>query len=49
VTAGGRVLNLVGLGSDVAAARKVAYAAAGTVDFAGKRYRSDIAHDGVHD
>ena len=49
VTAGGRVLNLVGLGRDVAAARDMAYAAAETVDFAGKQYRKDIAHDGAHD
>jgi phosphoribosylamine--glycine ligase len=48
VTAGGRVLNLVGLGRDVAAAREMAYAAAETVDFAGKQYRKDIAHHGAH-
>ena len=48
VTAGGRVLNLVGLGRDVAAARDTAYAAVETVDFAGKQYRKDIAHHGAH-
>ena len=48
VSAGGRVLNLVGLGRDVAAARDTAYAAVETVDFAGKQYRKDIAHHGAH-
>jgi phosphoribosylamine--glycine ligase len=43
VTAGGRVLNVVGLGDDVAAARKAAYAAAGDIEFTGKQYRTDIA------
>ncbi|CAN5329597.1 MAG: phosphoribosylamine--glycine ligase [Acidimicrobiia bacterium] len=43
VTAGGRVLNLVGLGADLAASRAAAYAAAETVDFHGKQYRKDIA------
>ncbi len=43
VTAGGRVLNVVGLGDDVAAARKAAYAAAEDIEFTGKQYRTDIA------
>ena len=43
MTSGGRVLNMVGLGDDLAAARSAAYAAAETVDFAGKQYRKDIA------
>jgi phosphoribosylamine--glycine ligase len=45
VTAGGRVLNVVGLGRDVAGARAAAYRAAETIDFAGKHYRTDIAGD----
>ncbi len=43
VTAGGRVINVVGTGSDVAAARVTAYAAADLIDFEGKQFRSDIA------
>ena len=42
VTAGGRVLTLVGLGDDLAAARERAYAAAAGVTFAGAHYRRDI-------
>jgi phosphoribosylamine--glycine ligase len=43
VTAGGRVLNAVGSGSDLASARAAAYAAASRVSFRGAWYRSDIA------
>jgi phosphoribosylamine--glycine ligase len=43
VTAGGRVLNLTGLGETVAEARKRAYAAAERVQFDGKQMRTDIA------
>jgi phosphoribosylamine--glycine ligase len=43
VTAGGRVLNVTGLGADVAAARDAAYAAADMIEFAGKQLRRDIA------
>jgi phosphoribosylamine--glycine ligase len=43
VTAGGRVLNLTGLGPDPATARQRAYDAAEAVDFDGKQMRSDIA------
>jgi phosphoribosylamine---glycine ligase len=43
VTAGGRVLSVTGLGPDAAAARAAAYAAADTIDFAGKQVRRDIA------
>ena len=43
VTAGGRVLSVTGLGADAAAARAAAYAAADTIDFAGKQVRRDIA------
>jgi len=43
VTAGGRVLNVTGLGSDAAAARDAAYAAADVIAFDGKQVRRDIA------
>ena len=43
VSAGGRVLNVVGSGADVAAARAAAYELAGTVSMAGGWYRRDIA------
>jgi phosphoribosylamine--glycine ligase len=43
VTAGGRVLTVVGLGADLAAARERAYAAAGRISFAGVQRRGDIA------
>jgi phosphoribosylamine--glycine ligase len=42
LTAGGRVLTVVGLGGDLAAARRHAYAGAERVSFQGMRYRSDI-------
>jgi phosphoribosylamine---glycine ligase len=44
VSAGGRVLNAVGSGPDVAAARARAYELAGTVSLRGGWYRRDIAH-----
>jgi len=43
VTDGGRVLNLVGSGPDLAAARSGAYRAAGLIRVRGGWYRSDIA------
>jgi phosphoribosylamine---glycine ligase len=43
VTAGGRVLNVTGLGPDPAAARERAYDAAGRISFDGMQVRSDIA------
>jgi len=43
VTAGGRVLNLTGLGPGAAEARERAYEAAQVIDFAGKQMRTDIA------
>ncbi|HEY0952267.1 phosphoribosylamine--glycine ligase [Nocardioides sp.] len=43
VTAGGRVLAVRAVGSDVAAARRTAYAAAELVSFPGMQRRSDIA------
>ncbi len=43
VTAGGRVLNVVGLGSDVVAARIAAYAAVAEIHWPGVHHRTDIA------
>jgi phosphoribosylamine--glycine ligase len=43
VTAGGRVLSVTALGSDAAAARDAAYAAADMIDFPGKQLRRDVA------
>ncbi len=43
ISAGGRVLNVVGTGRDVAAARAAAYELAGTVQLRGGWYRRDIA------
>ena len=43
VSAGGRVLNAVGSGPDIAAARVAAYALAATVGLRGGWYRRDIA------
>jgi phosphoribosylamine--glycine ligase len=47
VTAGGRVLNVTGLGTTPGVARDRAYAAAGRIDFDGKQLRSDIASRAV--
>ena len=43
VTAGGRVLNVTGIGSSPAEARDRAYAAADRIQFEGKQLRRDIA------
>ena len=43
VSAGGRVLNVVGSGADAGAARRTAYELAGTVEMRGGWYRRDIA------
>jgi phosphoribosylamine--glycine ligase len=43
VTAGGRVLNVTGLGETVSDARRRAYAVAEQVQFDGKQMRTDIA------
>jgi phosphoribosylamine---glycine ligase len=43
VTAGGRVLNVTGLGADPAAARERAYEAAARIEFEGMQMRGDIA------
>jgi len=48
VTAGGRVLNVTGLGPDIAAARATAYAGVSRISWPGMQYRSDIAADAVH-
>ncbi len=42
VSAGGRVLNVCALGSDLAAALDLAYAAVPAIDWPGKVFRSDI-------
>jgi len=47
VTAGGRVLNLTGLGPDAATARERAYDAAEAINFDGKQMRRDIAERAV--
>lgn len=47
VTAGGRVLNLTGVGPDAATARDLAYRAASEVSFEGKQMRTDIAERAV--
>jgi phosphoribosylamine--glycine ligase len=44
VTNGGRILNVTALGDSIADARRAAYDAAGRIDFAGVRFRRDIAH-----
>ena len=43
VSAGGRVLNVVGSGPDIAAARAAAYQLAATISLRGGWYRHDIA------
>ncbi|MFZ1385637.1 MAG: phosphoribosylglycinamide synthetase C domain-containing protein, partial [Propionicimonas sp.] len=43
VTAGGRVLAVVGTGDDLTAAREAAYAAVAEVSFDGAFHRTDIA------
>jgi phosphoribosylamine--glycine ligase len=44
VTNGGRILSVTALGDSLAAARASAYDAASHIDFAGVRFRRDIAH-----
>ncbi|MRN38056.1 phosphoribosylamine--glycine ligase [Neisseria sp. N95_16] len=48
VTNGGRVLCVVGLGDDVAAAKAKAYAALEKVSFDGMQYRKDIADKAIN-
>jgi phosphoribosylamine--glycine ligase len=43
VSAGGRVLSVVGTGADLAQARSRAYEAVGHIDLAGSQHRTDIA------
>jgi len=43
VTAGGRVLGVTALGSDIASAKEKAYEAVGKIGFEGAHYRTDIA------
>lgn len=43
VSAGGRVLDVLALGADLAQAREIAYRAVGQIELAGSHYRSDIA------
>ena len=44
VTNGGRILNVTALGDSISDARAAAYEAASRIDFAGVRFRRDIAH-----
>lgn len=48
VTAGGRVLCVTALGSDVAAAQREAYKAAARIGFEGAFKRGDIGHHAIH-
>jgi phosphoribosylamine--glycine ligase len=43
LTNGRRILNVIGAGDDVAAARAAAYEGVGRISFAGLKYRTDIA------
>jgi phosphoribosylamine--glycine ligase len=47
VSAGGRVLNVVGIGDSISEARAQAYAAIEQIDFPGVQFRTDIAARGV--
>jgi phosphoribosylamine---glycine ligase len=48
ITAGGRVLDVVGFGATIADARKTAYEAARRITWPGIQYRSDIAEEAAH-
>ena len=48
VTSGGRVLCVVGLGQDTAAAKAQAYQALGKISFEGMQYRTDIADKAIN-
>lgn len=48
VTAGGRVLGVVGRGAAIADAQRAAYALLQTISFDGCHYRRDIAHRALH-
>jgi phosphoribosylamine---glycine ligase len=43
ITNGGRILNVTGVGEDLATARAAAYTGVGRISFAGMKYRTDIA------
>ena len=43
LTNGRRILNVIGVGGDVAAARAAAYEGVGRISYAGMKYRTDIA------
>lgn len=47
VTSGGRVLGVVGVGSNVATAVASAYQSVSQIHFAGMQYRKDIAHRAI--
>jgi phosphoribosylamine--glycine ligase len=47
MTAGGRVLNVTGIGESPAQARERAYGAAERIEFDGKQMRGDIAERAV--
>jgi phosphoribosylamine--glycine ligase len=49
VSAGGRVLSVVGLGSDLAGARSTAYRALSRIELAGAHWRRDIAERAAAD
>jgi phosphoribosylamine--glycine ligase len=49
VTAGGRVLNVVGLGATIADARARAYEGVGRIRFPGMQFRSDIAAEAAEE
>ena len=42
VSSGGRVLSVVGIGADLAAARAAAYALIGSIRLPGSHFRTDI-------
>ncbi|MDY0341983.1 MAG: phosphoribosylamine--glycine ligase [Lentimicrobium sp.] len=44
-TAGGRVLGITSMGTDIESARRLCYQNAGIIDFLGKTYRTDIGLD----
>lgn len=44
ITAGGRVLDVVGLGNTIEEARENVYSAIDKIEFEGKQYRTDIAY-----
>lgn len=48
VTAGGRVLNIVGTGATIEESRDRAYAACDRIHFEGKQMRRDIAHQAIN-